>query len=285
MNQNSDYIKEYMSGEDTFIKTKSGKLNSAITEVITAQCYPSSNQLLTYDIVDGIATTKNDAYIHMESSDKGLMYMQYLSRYNPMSNNVEYVQTYENIFDTGYPLTFRAGSSIVRPVLNYRTQRFVSLVVYDRRFVFGKDEDPINVTSLKSVPSILSSKYYLKNGEWINYKNNRSSVDIKLYPSILYGSLLRDDLWSFFKKIRLFSNEQTSELDGDDIIMYADTFMFHLYEYDLAAYYDTESSDFALITDASSSSRLDYEVKKGYEQEYKNLPKKNMFFTYKMYMR
>lgn len=285
MNQDSDYIKEYISGNDTFIKTKSGKLNSAITEVITAQCYPSSNQLLTYDIVDGIATTKNDAYIHMGSSDKGLMYMQYLSHYNPMSNKVEYVQTYEDIFDTSYPLTFIAGSSIVRPVLNYRTQRFVSLVVYDRRFVFGKDEDPINVTSLKSVPSILSSKYYLKNGEWINYKNNRSSVDIKLYPSILYGSLLRDDLRSFFRKIRLYSDEQTSELDGDDIIMYADTFMFHLYEYDLAAYYDTESSDFALTTDASSSSRLDYEVKKGYEQEYKNLPKKNMFFTYKMYMR
>ena len=68
--------------------------------------------------------------------------------------------------------------------------------------------------------------------------------------------------------------------------MYVDKYMFHLYEYELNVYKVDSTDEFEIYAQKSpKSSLLNYDVKKNYEQEYKNAPKKGIFITYNMSLR
>lgn len=277
-------IYEYVSNKDIFLKTKTGELNSAITYTFSSQCYPSSNQLLTYDIVDGDVVT--EPYNRITQDDPtGILYDQYITVYDEDNNTVQHKVSLENIFDDAHLLTVPLEDySNTRPMLNYRTQRFKSLVVYDRTYISA----PQLVTNINKLDSILASKLYAKDGKWINVKVNRSSVDIKFYPSIMYGETLRRTLTKVCKHMNVSDdpNVVPQALNNDDYIMYVDNFMFHLYDYELNVYKMDTTNEFNIYAQKDSkSTRVDYDVKKNYDQEYRNIPKQGIFITYKMSLR
>ena len=278
-------ISEYKSNKDTFIQTKSGELNSAITKAISLQCYPSSNQMFTYDIVDNDVV--KEPYIRLKTEDPtGRLYKQLVTIYNNDTNEVNHKISTENIFDDGQLLRvpFEGyNSSNLTPSLNYRTQRFKSLVVYDKTYI---GEHTV-IKNTNRLDSILASRLYVKEGKWINVKVNRSSVDIKFYPSIMYGEKLRRILTDVCKRLDLsFKGPSSPLLKDNDYIMYVDKYMFHLYEYELNVYKVDSTDEFEIYAQKSpKSSLLNYDVKKNYEQEYKNVPKKGIFITYNMSLR
>ena len=278
-------ISEYKSNKDTFIQTKSGELNSAITNAISLQCYPSSNQMFTYDIVDNDVV--KEPYIRLKAEDPtGRLYKQLVTIYNNDTNEVNHKISTENIFDDGQLLRVPLeGYNInnLTPSLNYRTQRFKSLVVYDKTYI---GEHTV-IKNTNRLDSILASRLYVKEGKWINVKVNRSSVDIKFYPSIMYGEKLRHILTDVSKRLDLSFRDPSSPLLKDnDYIMYVDKYMFHLYEYELNVYKVDSTDEFEIYAQKSpKSSLLNYDVKKNYEQEYKNAPKKGIFITYNMSLR
>lgn len=277
-------IYEYKSNKDTFLKTKTGELNSAITDIFSSQCYPSSNQLLTYDIVDGDVVT--DPYIRISQDDPtGILYDQYITVYNEDTNTVQHKVSLENIFDDAHLLTVPLEDySNNRPMLNYRTQRFKSLVVYDQTYI----GTPQLVTNVSKLDSILASKLYVNDGKWINVKVNRSFVDLKFYPSIMYGETLRRTLTKVCKHINVSDDPNVipPALSNNDYIMYVDNFMFHLYDYELNVYKMDTTNEFNIYAQkASKSTMVDYDVKKNYDQEYRNIPKQGIFITYKMSLR
>lgn len=280
-------INEYTSNTDMFIETKSGELNSMIRNIVYKQCYPSDNQLFTYSIVDNDVVNNDQSYIHMNQNEDntGILYNQYLTLYNDDTNTIEHLQTKENIFDTTDILRVPLVTNrYFQPTLNYRTQRFVSLVVYDKKCT----SDYITVSNIKASPTILASKEYVTNGRWINYKKNRSSVDVKLYPSILYGSLLYNDLKPLFDKLYIHNDSNNQfYLSEDNIISYVDKMMFHLYDYNINTYSDNDSSEFKISAQSPKSTDviLNYDSKKNYEQSYKNISKHTISFKYKMSLR
>lgn len=273
-------IGEYASVSDMFIQTQEGDINSVITGVSFKQCYPSNNQILTYDIVDGDVTASK--YRIMDTDGIGKLYKQYVTVYNKDTDEINHIVSEENILETGsdYLKIYSAESSTP---LNYRTQRFVSLVVYDDsiyRDINVESPMGVNVNSSSATPTMLSSKLYASKGKWLSYISNKSSVSLRAFPSILYGKLIYPELQRILQKIN-----NGAALEIDDVISYVDKFMFHLYNYDLRAYQDSTSSEFKLAPVTSNNVYVEYDAKKEYEQEYKDIALRETSFTFNMTIR
>ena len=73
-------------------------------------------------------------------------------------------------------------------------------------------------------------------------------------------------------------NVVSRALNNDDYIMYVDNFMFHLYDYELNVYKMDTTNEFNIYAQKDSkSTRVDYDVKKNCDQEYRNIPKQGIF--------
>ena len=250
-----------------------------------AYCYPINGQIFTYDVVDDCVTLQ--PYNLMKDNDinyTGKLYRQFISIYNSSTNKIEHIESLENIFDND-ALKVEWKNRDDDYHLNYRCQRFKSLVVYDDAWC--NDEDTL-VENVSSINNILSSKSYVIDNQWINYKVNRSAVDVKTYPSILYGLSLSPILLNICNAMMSNENVENSKyIDENECIDYADTFMFHLYDYYLKMHSvdDTDSFNILSYQPSSSSSIINYSTKLCYEQSYDDIELRNIFFTFNMKLR
>lgn len=260
------------------------------TDIKYAYCYPIRGQIFTYDIVDDCVTLQPYNLMRMRNSAidnnyTGKLYKQFISIYNNNTNKIEHIVSLENIFDDNV-LKVEWENKGDDYHLNYRSQRFKSLVVYDE--TWDNDEDKL-VENVSSTNIITSSKSYITGNQWINYKINRSTVDVKTYPSILYGESLSSVLLSICNVMMSNENVENSKyIDEDECKGYADTFMFHLYDYYLKMHSIDDTDSFNILSFQPTSSQsyiINYSTKLCYEQSYNDIALKNIFFTFNMKLR